>query len=70
MQKNGLKMGGEGWRIGGTDPARWPPSAQGSWNRRRETDESTMRLGGLQPPHPTDSSGAHPVRTWPDTRVS
>jgi hypothetical protein len=44
-----LKMGGEGWRIGGNDPARWPPSIQGSWNRRRETDESTTRLGGLQP---------------------
>jgi hypothetical protein len=49
MRKNGLKIGGEGWRIGGNDLARWPPSAQGSWNRRRETDESTMRLGGLQP---------------------
>jgi hypothetical protein len=30
-------------------PTRWPPSIQGSWNRRREMDESTTRLGGLQP---------------------
>jgi hypothetical protein len=48
-RKNGLKMGGEGRRKGGNDPVRWPPSVQGSWNRRREMDQSTMRLGGLQP---------------------
>jgi hypothetical protein len=34
--KNSLNMGGEGWRKGGNDLARWPPSTQGSWNRRRE----------------------------------
>jgi hypothetical protein len=28
-----LKMGGEGWRNGGNDPARWPLSEQGSWTR-------------------------------------
>jgi hypothetical protein len=61
-------MGGEGWRIGGNDPVRWPPSAQGSWNRRCLMNKSTPRLGGLQPHTLTLSSGAYLVRARPDTR--
>jgi hypothetical protein len=45
-----LNMGGEGWRKWGNDPARWPPSEQGSWNRRRKMGCKTdMKLGRLQP---------------------